>query len=200
MSQPNPLRGRIMIVVIALIFIVPFIAAKIMVGQAPVDSGAKTHYGHLITPARPIDYAELTQTPITSPENLAEIKGHWVMVEVTNGPVCTTACQFSQQKTGRLRLMLNKDLARVRRLMLFTGQPDAASTAALAQRDPTLLAAGLSDSLRQRLQEATGAPLADGTVLLLDPLGNAMMWYAPDFNPYGALRDLQRLLRISQIG
>lgn len=193
-----------MIVAIALIFIIPFIAAKIMVGQAPVegnDDGAKkTHYGHLITPARPLDYAELTQTPITAAETLAEIKGHWVMVEIAAGSNCGPACRLSQQKTGRLRLMLNKDLARVRRLLLFSGQPNAALASELTQRDPTLLVAGLSDNLRQRLQDAAGGPLAEGMVLLLDPLGNAMMWYEPDFNPYGALRDLQRLLRISQIG
>jgi hypothetical protein len=58
----------------------------------------------------------------------------------------------------------------------------------------------MSHALRQRLQDAVGRPLAEGTVLLLDPFSNAMMWYEPGFDPYGILKDLQRLLRISQIG
>jgi hypothetical protein len=34
----------------------------------------------------------------------------------------------------------------------------------------------------------------------IDPLGNVMMKYAPDFNPYDAKSDLMHLLKISQIG
>jgi hypothetical protein len=34
----------------------------------------------------------------------------------------------------------------------------------------------------------------------MDPFANVMMWYPPDFDPYGVVRDLQRLLKISQIG
>ncbi len=84
--------------------------------------------------------------------------------------------------------------------MLFPGGHDVASASEIERLDPTLLIAGMSDDLLRRLQEAVGSPLAEGGVLLLDPFANAMMWYEPGFDPYGMLKDLQRLLRISQIG
>lgn len=165
-----------------------------------IQNQPKANYGHLITPARPIDYADLLQTPISAAENLPEIKGHWVMLQVVSGPACNETCKATAAKTGRMRLMLNKELSRVRRLMLFPGQADGASTRELAERDPTLQMAGMSDALRQRLQEAVGAPLAEGSLILLDPFSNAMMWYEPGFDPYGVLKDLKRLLKNSQIG
>ena len=203
-SSKSFLAGnRLTVVLIALISLIPFSFAWYLAKNPElVKNRPKVNYGHLITPARPLDYAELMQAPISATENLPEIKGHWVMVQVTQGPGCDVVCQDTAQKTARLRLMLNKDVSRVRRLLLLPGPADAAAAAGdeIGQLDPTLLIAGLSDTLRQRLQEAVGAPLTEGMVLLLDPLGNLMMWYSPGFDPYGVLRDLQRLLRNSQIG
>jgi len=42
--------------------------------------------------------------------------------------------------------------------------------------------------------------IPEGALLLVDPLGNFMMQYAPNFNPYDAKSDLMHLLKISQIG
>jgi len=40
----------------------------------------------------------------------------------------------------------------------------------------------------------------DGDVLLLDPLGNIMMKYHEDADPYGIQKDLKLLFKASQIG
>lgn len=192
-----------MVVLIALISVIPFSFAWYLAKNPElVKDRPRANYGRLIVPARPVDYAELAQKPITAEDALNEVKGHWVIVQVALDPVCGQVCKDTVVKTGRLRLMLNKEIARVRRLLLLPDGDDAAAASAdeLAKLDPTLLMAGLSDALRQRLQEAVGAPLAEGTVILFDPLTNAMMWYAPGFDPYGVLRDLQRLLKNSQIG
>jgi hypothetical protein len=37
-------------------------------------------------------------------------------------------------------------------------------------------------------------------VYLVDPLGNLMMYYLPDANPRGMIKDLHRLLKYSRIG
>jgi hypothetical protein len=186
---------------IAMISIVPFGLAWYLAKHTDLVKDRPTvNYGHLVTPAQPIAYAELLQAPITEAENLTETKGRWVIVQVVSGPSCGVLCKETAQKTGKLRLLLNKEISRVHRLMLFPGQADAASSQELAVLDPTLLMGGVSDDLLRRFQTATGAPLAEGTVLLLDPFANLMMWYEPNFNPYDLLRDLQRLLRASQIG
>ena len=199
-SNSNLARNRLIVVLIALVSIIPFSLAWYLAKHTDmVQSQPKGNYGHLITPARPLDYAELLQTPVSSAENLTEIKGRWVMVQIASTAVCDEACKATAQRTGKLRLMLNKELSRVRRLLLFAAPADAAAVRELGERDPTLLMAGLSEPLRQRLQEAVGAPLTEGAVLLIDPFANVMMWYEPGFDPYGLLRDLKRLLKNSQI-
>ncbi|MBV1913487.1 MAG: hypothetical protein KUG55_07665, partial [Cycloclasticus sp.] len=42
--------------------------------------------------------------------------------------------------------------------------------------------------------------LSDGDMLLMDPLGNIMMRYQQDADPYGIQKDLKLLFKASQIG
>jgi hypothetical protein len=41
---------------------------------------------------------------------------------------------------------------------------------------------------------------AAGRVYFIDPLGNLMMYYRPDADPGGMLKDLRKLLKYSKIG
>jgi len=46
-----------------------------------------------------------------------------------------------------------------------------------------------------------GTPMMGGErVYLIDPLGNLMMFYPPDADPSGMLKDLRKLLKYSKIG
>lgn len=194
-------RNRLLIFSIALICIIPFSFAWYLAKNPQlIKYRQKTNFGHLVTPARPVDYDLFTLAPVTTVENLPEIKGHWVMLQIVADPVCGENCKLSLQKTEKVRLLLSKDIPRVRRLLVFPGNASPDAMQELAKLDQSLLIAGLSEALRLRLQDAVGGPLADGMVLLLDPQTNVMMWYEPGADPSGMLRDLQRLLRISQIG
>lgn len=200
-SAPHLTRNRLVIVSIALICIVPFAFAWYLAKNPElVQDRKKGNYGHLITPARPFGYEGFFAEPITVAENLPEIKGRWVLIQIAPNGECREVCRETLYKTGQLRLMLNKELARVRRILLVPGSRERSGVQELVTADPTLLVAGLSDAVHKQLREATGTDLPDGLVILMDPFANVMMWYAPGFDPYGALRDLQRLLRVSQIG
>jgi hypothetical protein len=200
-THSNPWRNRLMVISIALICIIPFGFAWYLAKNPQIISDRQTtNYGHLIAPARTIDYDLFFQSPVTTVENLPEMKGHWVIVQIVASPVCGDSCKQTLQKTEKVRLLMSKDIPRVRRLLLFPGKADPDTTQEIANQYPTLLITGMTDTLRQRLQQAVGGPLEEGLVLLLDPLSNAMMWYEPGSDPFGILRDLQRLLRISQIG
>lgn len=199
--NPNLRRNRLILFLIALICLVPFaIAWYLAKNPQMVEGRQKSNYGHLISPAQPFEYADFFHNPITPAETLPEIRGRWVMLQVAAGPSCNDLCRQTAHKTAQIRLMLNKEIARVRRLLLLSGQADTSAVQPLTAADPTLLVAGLAEPLQRRLQEALGMPLVDGMVLLMDPFANVMMWYDPGFDPYGALRDLQHLLKISRIG
>jgi hypothetical protein len=200
-SISSPRRSRWTIVLIASICFIPFAAAWYMAKNPQLTKERqRANYGHLIDPAHPFEYADFFETPLTKAEDLPEIKGRWVMLQIAAGPSCGEACRAAAFKTGQMRLMLNKEISRVRRLLLLPGQTDPAAIREWVEQDPTLIVVGMSAALRQKLQDAAGVPLTEGMLLLLDPFANAMMRYDPGFDPYGVVRDLQRLLRISQIG
>jgi hypothetical protein len=195
------LRNRLLIVSIILISALPFGAAWYLSQHTElVHDRQKSNYGHFVSPPLPLDYAELLQNPVSAVDSLSEVKGRWVLVQLVTASGCDSACLETSHKTAQLRLMLNKEISRVRRLLLVSGAVDEAALKTLAEQDPTLVITRIPDALLQKLNAAAGVTLADGTLLLLDPFANLMMRYDVGFDPYGVLRDLQKLLKASQIG
>jgi hypothetical protein len=201
MTNPsNPQwRSRAVIVIIALLSIVPFALAWYVARHPEGWVSGTSNYGALIVPPRPLDYAELFARPVSPAANLQEIKGRWVLLHVASGS-CGAICAETLHKTHQVRLMTNKEIPRIKRLLLVPQGISAAEFETLLKGDDALLAAGASDTLIQTLTQAVGKPLADGMVILMDPLGNAILWYDGGFDPYGLLKDLKHLLRASQIG
>lgn len=187
-----------MIVAIALISIIPFGLAWYY-ARHPELITARSNYGNLFIPPRPIDLEAMLRQPLLRGEELPSLRGRWLLLQLTPGP-CAETCAATLHKTHQTRLMLNKETLRVRRLLVLATAAPAESLGGLLERDEDLVAVVGPPELIQRVTAALGhAPAAD-TVLLMDPLGNLVLWYAPDFDPYLLLKDLKHLLKASQIG
>lgn len=191
-------RNRALIVFIALISIIPFAAAWYY-AKNPQLITQRSNYGSLILPPKPLDYGELLARPVNQSDMSSEIKGRWVMLHVVSG-TCADRCAETLHKTRQIRLMLNKEIPRVHRLLLVGDDSAAAGLAPVLKDDETLLVAVTSEALSQKLAAVVGKPLAEDMMILVDPLGNAALWYDSGFDPYGVLKDLKHLLRASQIG
>lgn len=192
-------RSRWLAILIALIAIVPMGLAW-WIKEHPEWIQERSNYGNLITPARPLGYGEFSLMPSNFAENLDEMKGRWVIVHVLRGQTCQDACLETLHKTRQVRLMLNKDISRVRRVLLALDEKAGWAVRNQNKGDPTLLIAQVSPRFMAQLREITGRPISDEMVFLMDPLGNLMMWYAPNFDPYGVAKDLRHLLKASQVG
>ena len=97
-----------------------------------------------------------------------------------------------------MRLALDKDAPRVRRVLLHTG---LCCSDELPLRDQDLLVLGATgrkgDAFRALFPpEAGGGP----GIYIVDPRGNLMMSYPATGSAHGLLEDLERLLRLSKIG
>lgn len=182
-----------MVVLIALIAFVPFALAWFFT-RHPELLHQRSNYGSLITPAQPLPYDLLLSGSSASATPLQQAKGRWIVLQITAGP-CDGSCRTSLQASRQIRLLLNKDIARVQRLLLTSGPPPV-----LPDPDEDLLLGTASGALIEKLSRIVGRPIDEGMVILIDPFANAMMWYPPGFDPYGILRDLKHLLRSSQIG
>jgi hypothetical protein len=192
-------KNRLFILLIFGMAIIPFFLALALKGNAPFIEG-KTNKGQLIAPVVATERVDLTGFDTFSVENIAELPGHWVMLNVVPNDDCNAVCLDAIHKTKQLRLMLNKDLTRTRRVVVFFKdiQPEVANQ--WLQDDKVLLKVKPSTTLSTKISKITNGTIPDGMLLLMDPMGNLMMRYEPGFDPYKVKSDLMHLLRISQIG
>lgn len=186
-----------MLMLIALIAIIPFLLAWFY-ARNPGLIAKKSNYGTLIVPARPLLYEDLLVALDSRPVPLQEAKGRWIMLQVLMADSCGSACRATLHASRQIRLLLNKDITRVRRLLLIGDF--ALPFAGDAKDDADLLYGKATLSITDTLTRILGQAPEEGTLILIDPFANAMMWYPPGFDWYGVLRDLKHLLRSSQIG
>jgi hypothetical protein len=198
MTTPK-IKNRLFILLLFCMAIVPFLLAWLLNGKAPFMSG-KTNKGQLITPVVATERSDFLGLDKFSADNIAELKGHWVMLNVVPLADCSKICLEAIHKTKQLRLMLNKDLTRTRRAVVFFKDVKPEVADQWLQNDKVLLKVKPSAALAQKIAEIRRGSISDGMLLLMDPMGNLMMQYEPGFDPYKVKSDLMHLLRISQIG
>jgi hypothetical protein len=193
------IKNRTIILVLFGMVIIPFAIALLLGGNAPFIGG-KMNKGKLITPAIATERSDLIGLDAFSADNITELNGHWVMLNVVPEADCNATCLEAIHKTKQLRLMLNKDLTRTRRAIIFFKNVTPETINQWLQNDKVLLRVKPSMAMAKKITDITNGKLTDGMLLLMDPLGNLMMQYGPDFDPYKVKSDLMHLLRISQIG
>ena len=201
MSQSQPPKprwqSRALIVVIALTAVVPFTLAWYY-ARHPELIEKTSNYGSLIQPVRQLDVVSLLSKPLRTLDELGQIRGRWLLLQAAAGD-CGPECADTLHKTHQGWLMLNKEMPRVKRLLLVEPSSGAADSPAV-KGDDALLIAGSDPAMMRELAAALGKPLTDGMVVLLDPLGNLVLWYDGGFDPYKMVKDLKHLLKASQIG
>ncbi len=192
-------RNRLIVLLIFGMTIIPFAAAWLLGGKASFIKG-QVNNGQLIKPIITTERKDLIGIDAFSADNLGELKGRWVMMNVVPEADCNETCLEAVHKTKQLLLMMGKDLIRIRRSVVFFKEVKPESINRWFQEDKVLLKVKPSLGLSQKIVQLRGGQIPDGMLLIMDPLGNLMMQYEPGFDPYKVKSDLMHLLRISQIG
>jgi hypothetical protein len=196
-SKPaSAYRGRLVLLLIALTAVIPFSVAWIY-AQHPEWVEKTSNYGTLVIPIQTLSESALLAKPFADTQRVEEIKGRWLLLEVTQAG-CNPACADALHKTHQGWLMLNKEMLRVRRVLLVSDAQTANQVE--IRQDDALLSAQLDPSVLKVLEAAVGGKIPEGALFLIDPLMNVALWYAPGFDPYQVVKDLKHLLRASQIG
>ena len=197
---PQQRKNRQLIIGIFAMSIIPFSIAWFLAKNPDLTPSA-INKGQLITPVITTERADFSGFDNFSQENLKELEAHWLIVNVIPKTDCGDVCLDALHKSRQLRLMLNKELVRTRRAVLILDANTSAETAANWWKDDIdLLRLKPNASVIEKLSVLYNGQIPDGALLLVDPLGNFMMQYAPQFNPYDVKSDLMHLLKISQIG
>lgn len=193
MTKPsNTLRSRLTLLLLVAFFALPAALAWLLNFSGDYTPQATANYGALIQPVKPVS-AEGFVDPQGAPLAADFFLGEWVLVYHLNGS-CTEACQQSLYRMRQVRLAQGKNIDRVKRLLVVDDGATAEWLAQVQEHYPGLV-------LVRPMEAGVAAAFPAGDHLyLVDPLGNLMMDYAPEVEPRGLIKDLERLLRISYIG
>lgn len=188
-----------MLILLVLMMMVPVGLGWLLIRNPHLLTG-QVNNGHLIVPAMPIARSRLVGFDRFSTENIKELEARWVMIHVLGETGCSKPSQEALHTTRQLRLMLGKDLFRMRRLAIVSSTLSSQQAELCWKGHDYLLRTQLSSGLKADIEKGIGQTITDGMIFLMDPLGNLMMWYEPGFDPYKIKKDLTRLLHVSQIG
>ena len=198
MTPFTPTQKKLL--VIFALFFIPLFIATVWYGVMPAKLRPQTttNNGQLIEPPRPLEAFE-TKTLSGEPYTVAQLETVWTLVHLLDAP-CDADCSKSLYETRQIRIALGKDIDRVQRVIVVENAELAQSESKMWASHPDMSVViasehGLGQQIRAQVEQH-----APNTVYLVDPLGNIMMSFPPDLNPKLLMKDLRKLLRLSQIG
>jgi cytochrome oxidase Cu insertion factor (SCO1/SenC/PrrC family) len=197
-------RGQRNLLLLGIVFFAPVLVAYIVKKNIEDTEGFATkNYGDLIVPAKP-----LSEISLTNAENkslaLSSLHGKWVMVYLGLSD-CNEKCKTNLYNIRQTRLGQRGEHKRIERVYISLDQTagtlpetlkkeylgmhfldaDKTSAAMILQEFEIL-----SDEVRQ----------GKYGVYIIDPIGNLMMRYPDGYTAKGLAKDLELLLKASQVG
>ena len=195
-------RSRATLIGLVLLFMFPLLAAWVLYLNPDWSQGRPTtNYGEFLTPARPLPPLLLRQQD-GSEYDLAGRKDRWSLLQLVSAD-CDQVCRETLHKARQVRLTLGRDMHRVQRVLVVSGE--SGPSAELLAEYPELLVLQATPEQAVTLAELTlpddgvSVPLS-GRLYIIDPLGNLMMSYPSDFEMKGLQKDIKRLLKASYVG
>lgn len=185
-------RARLKLVLLGAVFAAPVAFSYIAyVFWKPEKLG---NYGELLNPP-----VLVTEALVRDLEGkvipLKTLGGKWLLIQSDSG-ACEMACQKKLNGMRQAHLALGKNQDRVRRVS-FTD--DGQSHDRVLQSGPDgLLWLDATGSTLPKLLPAAASPR--DYIYVIDPLGNLFMRYPKDVDVKGIVKDMERLLKASQIG
>ncbi len=184
----NTRRGRIQILLLALVFFGPLMLAIWMYyGDGRAGSDAGVNYGELLDPPITLD----AKTHFDS-----GTRGRWTLLYLPSGD-CDERCDRALIDMRQIRLATGREIDRIERAVVSSQPP--AGLAELLAAQPGLLVISNETEHGAAINAAFGT-LEREHIYILDPLGNLIMKYPSPPDRKGFLRDLKKLLKYSRIG
>ena len=210
-------KSKIKLVVLLLITALPVSLATLSFKSA-IQSGdiaATANKGQLILP--PADITALAMRhengePVfrNFEEEIASLGEEeylirpWLLLYVTAND-CAQTCQERIHYMQQLHIALGKNIQRVRRYYLHTsGTPISPEITRLFQAEfPSMgVAFSTTEVLEQNMRDAgvEFSLTSESYIVLIDPVGNVMMYYTDEHSAEDIMSDLETLLKYSSLG
>jgi hypothetical protein len=191
--MPEAPKSRRTLLLLAALFFVPLAAAFILyygVGWRPAGG---TNHGELLQPLRQMPPA--AESLLSGPTPQAK---NWALIYVGDGK-CDEDCRQALVLARQTRLSLNKDMTRVNRALLVTG--NCCDLAYIDKEHPGLKVRDVSEAeAYDQLMAVLPQEDLRHWLFVIDPLGNIVMRFDVRKEPSLLLKDLKKLLKLSHIG
>lgn len=196
MTKTN--RSRLIVAALFAIFTTPFILAWLAYSQGLFVSSKTVNNGQLFTSPPDIAKLQLTYLNNQAATNKQFLRRWWL---VTICPQYDSLCKKNLYYMRQIRQATGKNRERVGRAVVLLApqveipelNKDYVGTIALHAQQSIY-----SDFLQH--QAFKRLALTQSSLYLVDPHGNIILFYASNIAPKKILQDLERLLRVSQIG
>ena len=193
-------RGRFLLIAVAVLCFLPFVSAIVVTKFLPEWSPFGTaNNGELVSPIVAVSLEDLVAID-GAVVNEHTLRGKWSIIMFSAGP-CSTRCLDRLDETGKMRLLLNKDVNRLQRILVFASEIDNDIPAAkLLTINSDLKLMRASSNWRRRFTVNGETPERSERIFLVDPQGYFMMSYTSDIRLQLIHKDLKRLLKASRVG
>ncbi len=185
-------RGRVELLLIMLLCVVPAVAAYVVFYWWQPQMGTM-NYGELLPP-RPLPDAAM-QLVDGRAFRMSELRGKWVLLQVDSA-ACNQNCRRKLYYLRQVRLTQGKEMQRIERAWIIddngTPQQDL-----MREYAGTWLIQGAGSAL---LAAFPAEDSAKDHVYVVDPQGNLMLRFPRNADPRKMVKDITRLLKVSQIG
>lgn len=191
-------RGRLLLLLVAAIFLGPVIVSMAMYfGADDWRPDRTTNHGELIAPVRALPEVNL---PILAGPALdgEAFLGRWTLIMVSGDGCAAPPCANTLINTRQVRTLLGRNSLRVRRILL--SRTPLADDAAIAAEHPDLSVMDVSGPDSAALLAALPRNAEEGAIFLSDPNANLVLRFAPGSEAKALQEDLKRLLKLSRIG
>lgn len=191
------LKSRLTLLGLIATFLVPLGLAMFLYVRLDVwKPDVYVNHGELMQPVQPLSFLQATGE--SGPLALESLNDKWTLLYLGEGD-CSIQCQSQLFKMRQSRAMLGRDLVRVQ--TLYIALDSAANEGFHAVRaEYPVMQAGVVDAAYAMKQKQAFSSGQVGEFFLLDPHGNLVLKYDREATTKGVVKDLKRLLKVSNIG
>lgn len=150
------------------------------------------NYGELIE-VKPLSGNALNQSDNTI-FRFRQLRGKWALLMVDSG-TCDEPCRKKLYHMRQVRLVQHTEKNRVERVWLI--DDDVVPESSIIEEYKGTWLINAKDS--ELVKEIPAAVSPRDHIYLVDPLGNVMMRFPKNADPAGMVKDIKRLLKVSQI-
>jgi cytochrome oxidase Cu insertion factor (SCO1/SenC/PrrC family) len=199
-SEEVKKKNHKMLWIMVAVFGLPYLVAFYFYFNKGDYDFAKTNYGTIISPARPVPDFNLMKID-NSQFKLSSLKGKWVLFSIGKSS-CEKDCVDNLYKIRQIKKAVGQNHKRIAKAFFLTDKENIESFKSLLKEYPgmdVIIPSGSEYSNYLLNFQHEGIELEDG-MFIIDPMGNYMMAYPKGAEASKILDDIERLLRVSKVG